>query len=101
VCWRFKRAPTDIPRFRFDDFVLTHQDISPRNLILATDGRLWLIDWGDAGIYPTGFEQAAMESQSRDREFAEAVLSKLSSRGERETRQLFAITYALTTGVLL
>jgi len=44
VCLRFNQAPGDTPRFKFGDFVLTHQDIAPRSLILHQDDRLWLID---------------------------------------------------------
>ncbi|KAI0347962.1 hypothetical protein BDW22DRAFT_1314272, partial [Trametopsis cervina] len=32
--------------------VFTHQDISPRNLILDNSGKLWVIDWEQAGWYP-------------------------------------------------
>jgi thiamine kinase-like enzyme len=101
VCLCFKKAPADTPCFRFKDFVLTHQDIAPRNLMLDQKGQIWLIDWGDAGIYPIGFEQAALEIRSKNMEFAEAVLSNLFSKGEKERQQLFCITYALTTGACL
>ncbi|KZT73239.1 hypothetical protein DAEQUDRAFT_662542, partial [Daedalea quercina L-15889] len=40
--------------------VLTHGDITLRNLILGDDGRLWLIDWGFAGVYPRWMEYATM-----------------------------------------
>ncbi|KAI0684755.1 kinase-like domain-containing protein, partial [Cytidiella melzeri] len=36
--------------------VFTHQDISPRNLILDDMGKLWVIDWDRAGRYPAYFE---------------------------------------------
>jgi aminoglycoside phosphotransferase (APT) family kinase protein len=70
------------PRFEFTKdtrMVFTHQDIAPRNLILDPSGRLWLIDWAYAGVYPEGFEQAAIpKQQSRDDTFSDLVLSKLS-----------------------
>ncbi|CDO75397.1 hypothetical protein BN946_scf185012.g14 [Trametes cinnabarina] len=43
----------------FDDsepLVFTHGDLCPRNLIMGTDGRIWLIDFGCSGIYPRWFE---------------------------------------------
>ncbi|KAI9056293.1 kinase-like protein [Trametes sanguinea] len=46
----------------FDDsepLVFTHGDLCPRNLIMGTDGRIWLIDFGCSGIYPRWFEAVA------------------------------------------
>ncbi|KAI0366786.1 hypothetical protein BV20DRAFT_619677 [Pilatotrama ljubarskyi] len=43
----------------FDDsepLVFTHGDLFLRNMILGEDGRLWLIDFGCAGVYPRWFE---------------------------------------------
>ncbi|KAJ2962731.1 hypothetical protein NUW54_g14321 [Trametes sanguinea] len=43
----------------FDDsqpLVLTHGDLNLRNILVGEGGRLWLIDWGDAGFYPPWFE---------------------------------------------
>ncbi|KAI0633123.1 kinase-like domain-containing protein [Trametes polyzona] len=43
----------------FDDsapLVFTHGDLCLRNIILGSDGKLWLIDFGSAGIYPPWFE---------------------------------------------
>lgn len=43
----------------FDDsapLVLVHGDLCLRNVILGADGRLWLIDFGCAGVYPPWFE---------------------------------------------
>ncbi|CAJ2502758.1 Uu.00g101520.m01.CDS01 [Anthostomella pinea] len=105
VCHRLRQAFEDIPRFQFEDLVLTHQDIAPRNIVLdeATD-KLWLIDWAMSGIYPVGFEQASLSRQCVDEwdvEFREAVLAKLGKRCDREIRQLQGIMYGLTTGAFL
>ncbi|KAM5463182.1 hypothetical protein MauCBS54593_007592 [Microsporum audouinii] len=54
ICQSFKQAPDTVLLFSFNKLVLTHQDIAPRNLILDPKGKVWLIDWGDAGIYPEG-----------------------------------------------
>lgn len=101
ICLRFKQAPSNTPRFEFQGSVLTHQDIAPRNLIRDPSGRVWLLDWGYAGIYPRGFEQAVLSRQASNKEFSEMVLSRLSDRHEQMSRQFFSIGYALTTAALL
>ncbi|KAG6909781.1 hypothetical protein DXG01_015497, partial [Tephrocybe rancida] len=53
----------------FDDtypLVLTHQNLVLRNVVRSTDGRLWVIGWGMAGIYPRWFEYIAMKQQASD-----------------------------------
>lgn len=43
----------------YDDsapLVFTHGDLCLRNIVLGSDGRLWLIDFGSAGVYPPWFE---------------------------------------------
>ncbi|KAL3293032.1 C6 zinc finger domain protein [Colletotrichum asianum] len=95
VCIRLKRTSNETQRFSFTDVVLTHQDIAPRNLILQEGNQdLCLVDFGFGGIYPTGFEQAALARQAVgqwDVEFREMVLQKLTYRGEKELKQLRAI----------
>ena len=46
------------PPFYFTEYVLTHQDISPRSLILGEDGLVWLVDWV-AGSYLAACGMAA------------------------------------------
>ncbi|THG98131.1 hypothetical protein EW026_g3994 [Hermanssonia centrifuga] len=63
--WRAiqRGKPYTSPDFRFDDsmpLVLTHGDISLNNVRIGTDGTVWLLDWGRAGVYPRWFEYAAM-----------------------------------------
>ncbi|GKT52253.1 uncharacterized protein ColSpa_12434 [Colletotrichum spaethianum] len=91
--------------FTFDDVVLTHQDIDPRNLIVRDeDQELCLIDFGMGDVYLVGFEQAALARQGPgewDQEFREMVSPKLSYQGEEELKQLRAIMYGLTTGAFL
>ena len=46
------------PQVYFDDslpLVLTHGDINICNVRLGTDGKVWLLDWGRAGMYPQWF----------------------------------------------
>ncbi|KAL4755813.1 kinase-like protein, partial [Aspergillus foveolatus] len=99
ICQKFNKAPQDTPRFKFTEFVLTHQDVSPRNLILDQHGQAWLVDWADAGAYPPAFETAALSSQQSFPEFNARVLSHLP-RYPLEERQLDSIGYALTTAAL-
>ena len=96
ICKQCCQAPQDIPPFCFTSFVLTHQDISPRNLILDGSGNVWVIDWADAGAYPPSFEGAALVSQRRFRDFSTMVLALLDS-DHVGMRQLKSITYGLTT----
>lgn len=99
ICKHVNQCPKDIPPFRFTTFVLTHQDISPRNLILDRNGEVWLIDWAHAGAYPPAFESAALLAQQFFTGFNEAVLSVIP-RFPEEERQLDSIAYGLITAAL-
>lgn len=57
----YNKASQDTRDFRFTTFVLTHQDITSRNLILDRHGQVWLIDWAYAGAYPPAFERRSIE----------------------------------------
>ena len=51
------------PQIYFDDslpLVLTHGDISVNNVRLGIDGKVWLLDWDFAGVYPQWFEYASI-----------------------------------------
>lgn len=78
ICQHFGRASKDMLRFQFDTVVLTHQDISPRNIILTRDGQSWLIDWAHAGAYPPVFESAGLLAQHHFKDFSERVLSLIT-----------------------
>ncbi|KAL7627038.1 hypothetical protein AAE478_003814 [Parahypoxylon ruwenzoriense] len=101
VCARLHQLPAGTPRFRFRDVVFTHQDIAPRNMILDEDEKVWLIDWGCAGVYPQGFDQAVLRLQSANDEFSDMVLARLSNQQKELTEQYRAIGYGLSTGRLL
>ncbi|OSX58262.1 hypothetical protein POSPLADRAFT_1154243 [Postia placenta MAD-698-R-SB12] len=49
-----------LPFVQREPLVLVHGDLTPRNVVLGHDGKLWLIDWGSSGVYPPWFEAAAM-----------------------------------------
>ena len=99
ICKHYHQAPQDIPPFHFTSFVLTHQDISPRNLILDESHRVWVIDWADAGAYPPWFEVAALASQGMFQDFSFMVLPFLQGYPV-ERAQLKSIIYGLTTAAL-
>jgi hypothetical protein len=40
--------------------VFTHQDITPRNMVIDDKNHLWLIDWGMAGYFPVYMEYIGM-----------------------------------------
>ncbi|OAA62741.1 Protein kinase-like domain protein [Niveomyces insectorum RCEF 264] len=101
VCIRFKQLPLNTPVFQFQKVVFTHQDIAPRNLILDKQGTVWMLDWGLAGAYPPGFEQAPLRGGSWNAEFAKMVLERLSDRQEHVTRQFAKIAYGLSVAAAL
>lgn len=98
MCQHYKRAPQDLPPFKFTHFVLTHQDISPRNLILDSSGQVWMVDWADAGAYPPAFESAALEYQTGYQDFHTALLMLLPyDHDSTEVQQLRSIKFGLST----
>ncbi|OJD18253.1 hypothetical protein AJ78_01692 [Emergomyces pasteurianus Ep9510] len=100
ICKNFKQAPETVPPFHFDKLVLTHQDIAPRNLILGPDRKVWLIDWGDAGVYPEGFEVASLKTRRFSAPVFTDMLLEMIPRPEI-AQQLEWIMFALTTGQYL
>ncbi|KAK6079037.1 C6 zinc finger domain protein [Seiridium cupressi] len=84
VCLRLHQTSPDIPRFQFDDLVLTHMDIAPRNLILDNTSKdLWIIDWARGGIYPVGFEQATLAGQLRGQDDVKSTSSSTATDSKR------------------
>lgn len=49
-------------------FVFTHEDLNTRNIILGTDGKVWLIDWDWSGFYPIYFEYLTMTIAAKKRD---------------------------------
>lgn len=76
--------------FKFSAFVMTHSDITPRNLILDSDGRIHLIDWGYAGAYPPIFEAATIARGSDFEDFDKLVLQQLKY-DQQALQQLMSI----------
>lgn len=50
-----------IQPFQFEKLVVTHQNLTPSNLLVGERGRVSLIDWRLSGVYPDGMEAAAMK----------------------------------------
>lgn len=100
ISQKFQQAPDTVPPFHFDKLILTHLDIAPRNLIYDPEGKVWLIDWGDAGIYPDGFEVASLQAGRFEApEYTDGLLDVLAiPRCEESVQQLRRTTFALTTG---
>lgn len=46
------------------EHVLVHQDLAPRNMILDSGGRLWLVDWGNSGFYPAYMEYFGLQART-------------------------------------
>ncbi|PYI01162.1 hypothetical protein BO78DRAFT_436455, partial [Aspergillus sclerotiicarbonarius CBS 121057] len=90
------QAPATTPPFLFDNLVITHQDISPRNLIIGADGKVWLISWGSAGIYPVGMDAATLVTNRDSAPLFTYLLFEKIPKHEKFLRQLRSITYALT-----
>jgi hypothetical protein len=64
----------------FGDLVMSHMDISLRNLILDKAGQLWILDWAWAGFFPQAFEKASLlrkRVDDPDFQFACDVLHEL------------------------
>ncbi|KAK2808375.1 hypothetical protein FQN50_004760 [Emmonsiellopsis sp. PD_5] len=101
ICKHFKQAPDAIPPFHFDKLVLTHHDIAPRNLILYPNGKVVLIDWGDAGIYPKGLEATSLNVRRFTTPEFTNMLLEMIPKHEEMTWQLTWTTFALTTGQYL
>ncbi|TFK80402.1 kinase-like protein [Polyporus arcularius HHB13444] len=67
---RVRKTPTEDVAFDTSlPLVLTHGDLSPYNLIVDRESRLWLIDFEFSGFYPQWFEYVAMWSSTWDEHF--------------------------------
>ncbi|TVY21104.1 hypothetical protein LARI1_G001973 [Lachnellula arida] len=99
ICIQYQQLPPDATRFKFNRLVLTHQDIASRNLVLDVQGKVWVIDWGIAGVYPPGFEQTVLSGSWE--ELAETVLARLEDQGEDITKQYRSIGYGLSVAARL
>ncbi|KAI9673367.1 MAG: hypothetical protein M1829_004134 [Trizodia sp. TS-e1964] len=79
ICNRYHQSMEGTPEFAFQKLLLTHQDITPRNLILDREGQVWLVDWAYSGGYPPGFEQAALSKERHFKDFSAELGGDLDS----------------------
>ncbi|CAI7606323.1 unnamed protein product [Penicillium palitans] len=93
----FHQAPPDALPFVFNKYAVTHYDVAPRNLILDSEGKVWLIDWGDAGMYPEGFDFAALDARKYEAPDFTEMLFQMNPRYEDLSHQMLLIAYGLTT----
>ncbi|KAL2839025.1 hypothetical protein BJX68DRAFT_259008 [Aspergillus pseudodeflectus] len=52
--------PTTEVQFTVEPFVLTHHDLTPRNLLISPSGQLTVLDWDLAGFYPIPIEYTSI-----------------------------------------
>jgi len=83
--------------------VLTHLDLSPRNVIIDDNSQIWLIDWEHAGFYPQWFEHTAMCNAGWEifGRWEGLVIGFIAGWYERQTSFVSQIGWAIHTGHLL
>lgn len=95
---RVRQTPSGWFTGRFSDLVMCHLDIHPRNLILDSQGKLWLLDWAFSGAYPPYFETANLIWRGAG-DVTPGLVALLGSQTRlEEIDKLLAIGFALTTG---
>jgi len=52
------------PLFKSRSLVFSHNDLSTRNVLIGTDGKVWLLDWQFGGFYPPWFDPISMWLQA-------------------------------------
>lgn len=62
-----------------------HLDISPRNILLDSEGSVTLLDWGCAGFYPSSFETWSIQLEAHIR--ANPIWQLLASTIETHSRR--------------
>lgn len=101
VCHDFGHALQTPPGWftgKFDELVMCHLDIHPRNMILDSQNKLWLLGWAFSGAYPPYFETEYLIRRGT-RDFTTELLNLLEYKiPPEETHRLRVITFALTTG---
>lgn len=91
---RVGRASKDLPPFDYSSFVMVHHDLGPHNLILDRNGKVWVIDWGNAGAYPAIFEAATLRAMWMCPTFTELLLPHIYNNLE-ERNHLMGASWAI------
>jgi hypothetical protein len=78
INWCIGRAtPTKKVAFTESSLVICHTDLAARNILSLTDGRICILDWEFAGIYPKCFEIYSLVARSSWEPHDGAVLREL------------------------
>jgi Phosphotransferase enzyme family len=75
--------PTERFTFTGSPPVICHMDLAARNILRLTDGRVCILDWEFACIYPRCFEIYSLVARSSWEPYCEAVLRELGYPGKR------------------
>ena len=99
---RRSKIQSDAIEFETARLVICHGDLSERNLRMATNGHLYILDWALAGVYPEVFEHFALDylSESKGERLANElrVLPELSKRVKSEDiEKLYEVYRAFLT----
>ncbi|KAK2460139.1 hypothetical protein APHAL10511_007818 [Amanita phalloides] len=72
-----------------DPLVLVNGNISPRHIRIGKDGKVWLVDWSLAGVYPKTFEYCGImaDGQLPDAHRLWTSLAPWIAAGSRNKRQ--------------
>jgi hypothetical protein len=81
--------------------VVTHFDLSPRNLILDGGNRLWLIDFQLSGFYPQWFEYAGVLSTWGNIKYCEWIAAFAAGNYWKQYLFLLNVDWAVHTGHLI
>lgn len=103
-CPNIGKAPSDAKPFDSPrPLVLTHLDLTPYNLILDDDNRLWMVDWGLSGVYPEWFEYVCMLPSWKHLcgWYDKLLCQFVAGRFEDQYRFMVHIGSVLTFGVLM
>jgi aminoglycoside phosphotransferase (APT) family kinase protein len=97
-----KKTPPSSPRLTSDEpLVLTHGDLVPHNIILDDQNRVWIIDWGFAGVYPRWLEWVTMVGWWGKLRFGRWAAFFIAGYYPRQMGFISSIAWALETGRLM